>query len=348
MKNQEVRRPRGPEDLVHRLQARVWLASVRNRYPYESLNAMDSDLLGKDMEGSRTFWRIARAASDPGLPRKSLGGKSVVEVVARLPGYHHTGKIYASELFTEVLQPNGLAVSRREELLALVLKRLKLYEPTPGDRWIAQRCLRTLNELAAPTRLDLQDWLFLLQRKRNIDHVLLLCLLYMRALASANLDEAILFRSSLSYLLHRFCNRPGFDGDTSTLWEFMILRRVILGQTSLDHSDQALAQAEMLYVPDGYKNPDSEAGMKEYKWRRWIAACLAEVQASPISTKIVRRTPQLQAFLSERHLLQEKALQEFKAEEEERWRRYWDKPVSTHQRFMELPGHREPWRPGDY
>ncbi|WP_449302396.1 hypothetical protein [Pseudoxanthomonas mexicana] len=309
---------------------------------------MDSDLLGEDMEGSRTFWRIARSASDPGLPRKSLDGKSVVEVVARLPGYHHTGKIYASELFSEVLQPNGLTLSRRDELLALVLKRLNLYEPTPEDRWIAQRSKRALHELATPTLLDLQDWLFLFQRKRNIDHVLLLCLLYMRALASANLDEAILFRSSLFYLLHRFCNRPGFDGDTIALLEFMILRRVILGQTSLDHSDQALAHADLLYVPDGYKNPDSEARMKEYEWRRWIAACRAEVQANPISTKIVRRTPQLQAFFSERHILHEQALLELKAEHEESWRRYLEKPVSTYQRFMELPGHREPWRPGDY
>lgn len=128
----------------------------------------------------------------------------------------------------------------------------------------------------------------------------------------------------------------------------MILRRVILGQTSLEHSEEALVHADMLYLPTRYKNPHSAAQKKQCEWRRWIAACIVEIQADPSSTKIVRMTPELQAFLSERDLLHKQVSQELLAETEEQWLRDMGTPVSAQTRFMELHGHRERWRPGDY
>lgn len=242
----------------------------------------------------------------------------------------------------------GLTPERRDELIVVVLERLGLYEPSEHDRWLAAGNLRDIPGFEPPSYMALRKWLSVFERKRSIDHVLLLSLLYMRALARTNLDEAILLRDSLSFLINRFCRRPGFSGDTETLWQFITWRRVMTGRLDLSHTKGALARAELLLVPVWMKKATTEPGKEQYRWCRWIGACSLEMQDQPFITKIANRTPALTTFLSDRPRLAKRAAQATKAEILERIKKGLEEPVSAYQRFNEMHGYHEPWRPGDY
>ena len=348
----KARRPRsqerGREDMSRRLRSMVWFGAVDNRYTGNSTNAMDVDLLGLADTSGRVMWRIKRHASDPGEERsKLLKGRSAVGVVGEVPGYHHTKGIYASELFTEVLAPHPLKASRRDELIAIVLARLGLYEPTESDRAIARTSKISIVGFRNPVGHDLKAWLMVFARKRHIDRVLLLCLLYLRALARSNLEEAILFRDSIYFAIHRFCTRPGFGGNVHTLWRFITWRRIFSGSVSLEHGEAALAVADRL-VPEYFRRFSTPTGRRQYEWARYIAACGLEMQDCAPATHITKRTPDIDAFLLERSELEVRAQRSWLAEALWRMRRNMREGITASTRFQEMRGHREPWRPGDY
>ena len=333
--------------MVHRLRSMLWFAAVDNRYSGNSTNAMDVDLLGLPDTSGRVMWRIKRHASDPGVQRSTLLRKrSPVDVVAERSGFHHTKAIYTSELFTEVLAAHPLEAERRETLITTVLDRLGLYEPTRSDISIAERTGTPIEGFRKPAH-GLRTWLAVFARKRHIDHVLLLCLLYMRALARTNLDEAIQFRDAIFFAIRRFCMRPGFNGDVEALWHFIVARRVLTGRSSLDHPESALTEADEL-VPLYFKRTSTAAEWKQLEWARYMAACRMELDSQEFPSFITKRTPDIDAFLLKRSDLEMRAVRSWRAESLWRMRRSMRQGVTAATRFQEMHGHRESWRPGDY
>lgn len=346
----EARKPRSRErsreDLVQRLRSMLWFSSVDNRYSGNSTNAMDVDLLGLPDTSGRVMWRIKRHASDPGEQRSTLLQKrSPVEVIAERSGFHHTKAIYTSELFTEVLSARPLAAERRDTLIKTVLDRLGLYEPTRSDLYIAERTKTLVEGFRKPVH-GLGTWLEVFARRRHIDHVLLLCLLYLRALGKTNLEEAIQFRNAIIVAIDRFCGRPGFSGDVRTLWHFIVARRVLTGRMSLDHSDGALTAADK-FAWSYYKQTSTPAERRRREWMRYMTACRVELYEQETPLYITKRTPDIDAFLSKRADLQEQAIRSRRAESLWQLRRSMREGVSAETRFMEMHGHREDWRCGD-
>ncbi len=340
-------RERSREDLVHRLRSMLWFAAVDNRYSGNSTNAMDVDLLALPDTSGRVMWRIKRHASDPGEQRSELLQKrSPVDVIGERPGFHHTKTIYNSELFTEVLVARPLEVERRDALITIVLDRLGLYEPSQADLAIAERTGTAVEGFRNPVH-GLRAWLAVFTRRRHIDHVLLLCLLYMRALAMANHYEALSFREAVLFAIQRFCMRPGFNGDVETLWRFIIARRVFTNRISLDHPDAALIAAEEL-VSMYFRRASTAAERKQFEWMRYMTACRSELDYQEHSSFITKRTPGIDAFLSERSVLEERAVRSWRAESLWRMRSSIRQGVTAATRFQEMHGHRENWRPGDY
>lgn len=345
---------RGPRDPIHRLQDAVWLATVDNRCPVASQHGKDIYFLGEAGEGTRTFWRIQRDASDPGLHRASLGGGSVVGLVGRRPGYFHTRAVYASELFQPVqcpavLGPDPMSGDQCDALIKDVLKRLDLVEVTGEDAWLASGSGRFLPEFAAGTRASLQRWLQGFTRKRNIDHILLLCLLYKRAVGRSALDEAIVFRNATIAGIQRFCRRPGFSGDVQTLWLFLTHRRVFMGQRSLEHAPAALAIAEQRLPAAFTKVP---ALYRNFAWHRWLMAGLIELETQATWTRLVTRTQGLDSFERDREALLDAVQRESLARLERDVLAYFalpeDRRVCAATRLAEMRGHVESWRKGDY
>lgn len=332
----------------------VWLAVVESRCPVESHSGKDRYFLGEEAEGTRRFWRIQREASDPGLKRASLGGDSVVSRVARHPGYFDTRAIYASELFQPILYPavlgpERLSAQQCDGLIDMVLRRLDLIEIADEDATLLLASERQIPGLAAGTRTSLQRWLACFVRKRNLDHILLLCLLYQRSVARGALEEAIMFRDAVVVAIQRFCQRPGFNGDIQTLWLFMTKRRVFMGQASLDHSAAALAGAEQMLPGIFMKVP---ALRRSLAWHRWLMAGLLELQEEASWTRIMPRTVAWEEFVREREDLREQMRRDSRARSEHAIRRFLRQPehlrVGAATRLAEMRGHREPWRPSDY
>lgn len=345
---------RGNEDLVRRLRSLLWCAVVKSRYPGESWNGMDTYFLGEVGEGTRTFWRIQENASNPGLGRNSLGGDSVVDRVARMPGYFHTREIFESELFVSekyspVLGPDPLTVMKREALIGDVLSRLRLVEVTDDDRWIANANALTIPGTNIGTRDLLRRWLKHFGRKRKIDHILLMCLLYRRAVERGALEEAIDFRDAIMRAIRRFCSRPGFDGDVQTLWLFITWRRVIVGRASLDHTQDALDRAELQLPRSFFEVPKLR---RNFDWHLWMMASLIELDANAGRTRIMSRTPVWDEFERNRESLLEKARRDTLAHALRNKRHFFrlpeDKRVDASTRLAEMVGYTEPWRPGDY
>lgn len=349
-KTSEAPRPapgRGKEDLVHRLRSAVWFGAVDNRYAGRSVNAMDVDLLGLSHAEARVMWRIKRYASDPGSKTPALlGGRSAVDIIGERSGFHHTRRIYESELFTKVLVPKPLGAEERDGLTAAVLHRLGLHELLESDRVLAAYCKKHVHAFRRPTRRDLEVWSEVFGRKREIDHVLLLCLLYQRALATANLEEAIVFRDAIRDSINRFCARPGFDGSAKILWQFITWRRVISGRTSLKHGEAALCRADQL-VPDYLRNTSTSTAKNRYHQYRFMLACELEMHEDTHFTHIVKCTPEINRFLEERKSLDKRAGLAAIARSIRGMRRYLQEGVDAATRFREMHGHREPWRPGD-
>ena len=304
-----VRKPRSQErsreDFVHRLRSMLWFAAVKNRYGGHTTSAMDVDLLALADASGRVMWRIKRHASDPGQARSELlARRSPVDVIGERPNFHHTKVIYNSELFTEVLAARPLGVARRDALIKIVLERLGLYEPSQSEVEMLERSGIVIPRLRKSIHC-LRAWLAVFSRKRHIDRVLLLCLLYMRALAKADLDEAAMFRDAVLFAIDRFCARPGFDQDVITLWRFIITRRVFTNQMSLDHSDVVLTAAEEL-VPM-WVQPRTAAEKKQFEWKRYLIACSFE-QDEKHTTFITERTPVINAHLSSMKSLETRLL----------------------------------------
>lgn len=338
-------RERGQEDRVYRLQSRVWFGAVAHQYS-GPVSRMDVDLLGLSHTSGRVMWRIQRHASDPGLCHPLGVSHSVVEIVQARPGFLHTGAIYNSELFTQVLSPQPVTAERRDDLIAIVLERLGLYEPTGLDLAIASANEMSIGGFRSPDASLLCPWLMHFARKRQIDRVLLLCLLYQRALARANLEEAILFRDATLMAIERFCMRVGFAASTKTLWQFMTLRRVFAGRSSLEHTSEALdAGAELL--PPAFRRAKTPAGRQRYEWMRYTAACALELQGDLLSTHLTPRTREIDDFVHQRPELERRAKLVWYKEALARARRDRVRGVTADTRLMEMPGHREPWRPGD-
>lgn len=339
-------RERGQADRVYRLRSRVWFGAVANRYP-DSVSRMDVDLLDLADTSGRVMWRIQRHASDPGRFRPHVDSKdSAVEIVQAKPSFKHTQAIYKSELFTEVLSPRPATAERRDALIAIVLGRLGLYEPTKSDLNIASANGMSIKDFVPPNERALRRWWMLFARKRQIDRVLLLCLLYQRALARTNLEEAILFRDATLVAIERFCMRPGFSASTKTLWQFMTLRRVFAGRVSLEHTEAALqAGAELL--PLAIRDATTAAKLQQYEWLRYMAACALELQGDLISTHITARSAEIDDFVRRRPELEAKARSARYKEALARAQRDKDQSVAASARLLEMPGYREPWRPGD-
>lgn len=345
---------RGPRDPVHRLRTLVWYAVVDNRCPVRSHHGKDRFFLGEAGEGTRTFWRIRRTASDPGLPKASLDGDSVVSRVGQHKGFFHTRAVYASELFQPtqqpaVLGPDPMSGVERDGLIEFVLRRLNLVEITREDAYLARAGGRTSPELAPGTRVALQRWLTDFTRKRNIDHILLLCLLYQRAIGRSALEEAIVFRDATVVAIRRFCQRPGFGGDVHTLWLFVTHRRVFMGQRSLEHSPAALARAEQMLPAAFTKVP---ALRREFTWRRWMMAGLLELLYTASWTRITPRTSAWESLERDRDVLEDALLRDAYERSEHDMQRYLalseERRVSASTRLAEMPGYIESWRPGDY
>ena len=349
--DERVRPPRsserGKKDLVLRLRSMIWFASVDNRYLGNSVRAMDADLLGLEDLGARVMWRIGRHASDPGKSGvAALEGRTAVEVIGERSGFFHTKEIYSSELFSEVLAPTPLSVSRRDELIGIVLDRLGLYELTKCDRHIASKSTDFSASLSSP-RYDLSSWLRIFVRKRNINHVLLLCLLYLRALSRSNLREAIVLRDHIRDAINRFCGRPGFRSDIGTLWQFITWRRVFSGRSSLEHGEASLDAADQ-WVTKRYLQVEKPAHRARYEFMRYIMACILEMSGDEISTHIMNRTAVIDEFLQRRDTLEMKASRSDLAHALWNSRRSSRAGVTPLIRFGEMRGHSEPWRPGDY
>lgn len=274
--NDVAARRRGEEDVVHRAQSEVWLACVRSmaRTP-RTLAAMGTIFLGDAPDAKRVFARIALDSSDPGLPRPSLKGRSVVELVAQVPGYRYTEDVYRSALW-DVLGREPLSIDALETCtgdLTARLFRLSLNGRSPG--WNEEQ-MNFLCSLPRPMeQAAFRRWALRLARTPSIDALALLCLLYERCLREDAIDAARLLHGAILKAARRFCDRPGFSSRTIALFVFLIRRRVLSGRRMLDHPYPTLRAAEDLLHPWHWVVD----GAAERAWldhETWRLACALE------------------------------------------------------------------------
>lgn len=268
------RRRRGAEDMVHRGRSQIWLAVLKShRKTPIGHNAMGAFFLPKIEDAGKIFALIEKHASDPGLVRISLGGKSVVDLVSAKEGFAHTKLNYDSALW-KVLGPTLPTPWELEEMINDAIRQLILVE-----KW-EDPPLELLVQAASICRLPIQiaayrrvvRWA---ARKRSITCVLLLCLLYRRAIETGAVGEMRILREGVLNAVRHFCQRPGFSGAASTLFLFLVRRRVLAGQSALDHTPDVEWQADQFLVEwDLRCTTDAE-----YKWlghQRWLIACALE------------------------------------------------------------------------
>lgn len=319
---------RGKADRVQRLRSQVWfcLVCAQKQAPWDDPAAMDKFFLKRSHGPFRMFERIRDNCSSPGLKNRTLKGRSVVEVVAEKQGYHHTQAAFESSLWS-LLSGSAWSPVKREEEIDRLLRTLALYESGPTDRFI-----RTA--LSAPdfrglkrNRAYFQRVLGQLARKRSLDNILLLCLLYRRYLEIGRLGEARDVRAAVLRAIHRYCDRPGFSRDVHTIWVFITRRRVFAGQPSLEHTPRALSEArERIGVWEAQCTPAKA-------WQRlddqsWLYACIGEnAEEIPVSY-IIPRNPGVERFIAARD--------EFMTRE-----------LIVAKIYRRKHEHREPWRPGD-
>jgi hypothetical protein len=274
--NDAVLRGRGDEDVVHRAQSEVWLACVRSRARTpKTLAAMGTRFLGDVPDVRRVFARIAHDASDPGRARDSLGGRSVVELVAQVRGYRDTQDVYDSALWA-VLGRDPLPIdtleTRTGEITARLLRRR--WRAPPAAK--AREVIDFVSSLPQPMEpAAFRRWALRLARTPSIDALTLLCLLYERCLREDAIDAARLLHGAILKAARRFCDRPGFASRTVALFVFLIRRRVLSGRRMLDHAYSTVYAAEDLLgawhcVVD---NDEERAWLDHETWR---LACALE------------------------------------------------------------------------
>lgn len=297
---------------------------------------MDTFFLGDHDFERRVFRRILDNASDPGLKGPQGDRVSVVERVAEKPGYRHTRAAYESRLW-DLLGPRIWTPIEREEEISRLLRDFALYESGPEDKAILDALIQPDFRGLSRSRSYFRRTLRQLARKRDLDRILLLCLLYRRYFEAGRLGEARDVRHAVLQAIRHFCNRPGFHGDVHTLWVFITRRCIFAGQPSLEHTWQALYEAREMLA--GWEVRCIEA--KSQKWfdnQVWLYACLREnAEEIPVSY-LIPRTLAVERFLSARDQLMIKALDAAVLA--------WhppelDQPISAAIRFAELQGHRE-------
>ena len=242
----QAKRGRRPADLVIRLRAWVWLAEVQWSADC-SLRALDRQLLGKEHEGLRAFWRVKRNGYDPGRERVSLINQSLVHVVAKKPGYEYTQDIYDNSLCLQVLGPTEISFDVRDGLISKLMTSLGLFQPDRTDEFITQEMGLEQPNLLASSPDDYRRSLEALTERRSLDGILLMCLLYRRAMGSAHLEEAICLRDEIFQAVKHYCNRPYFDGQVLTYFLHLINRRVFCGVRDTTPSSEAVEEARQMF-----------------------------------------------------------------------------------------------------
>ena len=239
------RRGRPPADLASIVRAWVWLAEVQWAANC-SLRALDWLFLGEEHESSRTFWRIKHDGYDPAHKRVSLRNKTLVQVVASNSGYKYTEEVYGHALWIQVLGPSEISFDAREKLISKMMQRLGLFQPD-GDDWLINEEM-ALGEpsLGPSTSVEYLQSLEALTEQRSLDGILLMCLLYLRAMANAHLEAAICLRDEIWKAVNHYCNRPYFDGRLKTCFLHLINRRVLCGTRDLEPSKEAKEIARLM------------------------------------------------------------------------------------------------------
>lgn len=333
---------RGAEDRIYRLRAQVWLSGVRTlkKVPLE-LAAMDRFFLA-DLEGDgRAFWRVAQEGRDPGIPRNAWGGRSLVDVVSARPGLVHTADVYRSQLWEDVLGTRTVVPKRREALIAETFARLGLFEPTPGDLMAQQILGLDIEGLKPLSRTVLRQRLGLLARTRSVHAILLLCLLYRRAIEEGRFYEIPLIANATLAAIARFCTRVGVLGNVKTVWTFIVRRRVFAGQSSLEHSPQIRALAESIVATliegdvarGSYKNAS-------FQHRVWLLGCALDNQADvSLPTTFHPLTAPLEDYMAHRDARYNDAIKRAAGRAVEQIQRAESKRIPAECVVAELPGH---------
>ena len=242
-----AKRGRRPADLVIRLRAWVWLAEVQWSADC-SLRAVVWQLLGKEHEGLRAFWRVKRNGYDPGRRRVSLVNQSLVDVVGKKSGYEYTQDIYDNPLWLQVLGPTEISFDVRDGLISKLMTSLGLFQPDRTDEFITQEMGLEQPSLLASTPDDYRRSLEALTERRSLDGILLMCLLYRRAMGNAHLEEAICLRDEIFHAVKHYCNRPYFDGQVLTYFLHLINRRVFCGVRDTTPSSEAVEEARQMFL----------------------------------------------------------------------------------------------------
>lgn len=244
----DSKRTRRRADPMIRLRAWVWLDEILWRtWDWDcSLRGLDRRLLGDKHNDLRAFWRVKRDGFDPGRKRASLGGRSLVEVVALQDGFEDTQAIYDHRLWRDVLGPTEMSADSREALIQELLHDLRLFQPDETDEFIATEMKLSLPALHSCTQAQFSAPLEGLTQSRSLDAILLLCLMYRRAMSHAHLEEAICLRDSIYFAIKHYCDRPGFDGQTSGIFLHLVSRRVFCGDRDVTPSATATDAAKQL------------------------------------------------------------------------------------------------------
>ena len=267
-------RRRGVEDIVCRVQSQVWLAVLKShrRTPAGS-SAIGRFFLPGAEDSGNIFTLIEKNSSNPGRRRASLENRSVVDFVGAKRGFAHTKLVYDSALWM-LLKPTLPTPWEREEMIHHTLGQLmrddKIQDPSFSLLVRVASDCRLPTPVAAYRRVVRR-----FARKRSITCVLLLCLLYRRATETGAVGEMQILREGVIAAVHHFCNQPGFSYATATVLLFLVRRRVLAGQRSLEHTLEMDYDADQYIAYLGFLCMTPE----EYAWvdhQKWLVACALE------------------------------------------------------------------------
>jgi len=259
---------------------------------------MDKFFLKRTHGPYRTFERIRDNCSNPGLKSRVLKGQSVVELVAEKPGYRHTGAAFESPLWS-LLGGVAWGPAKREEEIERLLHTLEYFESRASDLFILSALRKPDFRGLKRNRTHYRRVLGQIVRKRSLDGILLLCLLYRRYLESGRLGEARDVRDAVLRAIHHYCDRPGFHRNVHTTWVFITRRRVFAGQPSLEHIPKAIAEARVLI--GSWEAPLTP--LEARQWSRdqsWLYACMRENSEEIPMSYIIPRDPEVDLFIAGR------------------------------------------------
>ena len=267
-------RRRGKEDRVHRVQSQVWMAMAKAHPKCPAGHQkMGRFFLGDTQDAARIFERIEHNASDPGLPRKSLDGRNVVDIVAAKPGFAYTKEVYDSG-FWRAVGTIPIEPDEREEMINAAFRRLAIDErPEYPD-------LRGLYRITSNIRLPITPAAYRqtvqrFARTASLYSLTLLCLLYRRAIETGALREMKILRDGIQICARRLCNQNKFSGAVASSLLFIIRRRVLAGQMSLEHDQDMIYWARDLLAE--WENhcwtKEEQSWLKD---QIWYVACMLE------------------------------------------------------------------------